>query len=595
MPGGLMQLVSYGAEDLFLTGNPQMTFFKVVYRRYTNFATEFIEVYFDTKPSFDPVQITQMKVKVPRHADLINTIFLVYDLPAIASSTSLNYTTTEGTPGPIIGQNFKWVPDIGNRVINNVQLTIGGQVIDKLYGQWLSIWNDLTLPEGKKPYYKSMIGNNPLLTRPESFGGNTHINNPCSYCTATRTLPAETQKEFLYLPRQRLYIPINFWFTENPGLSLPLIALQSVDVEIQIEFNPLNELYTISSPAPDPTLLAYDCILNSSSTTTGNSCGIVDTDRSDFYNREYYTNISPKNFYENFNYSVTNPDFGTPSNFERFFGEVDVYPNLRTMFNYFVEQGLIAENNFITEWSQNCYFLINYVYLDDDERVRMAQNSHEYLITQTNREEFQGLSGENVTAELRFTHPVKEMIWCFQHDTVSYFNKWNTYTFNQLMRAYANNRLAYQFYENIPRNSAMDSFDNGFNIMYNGTLLLNGHERFKPRDSAFFGYVQPYLYHTGNVLTRYIIVAEPGLSTIAEPFNIAGTDSGVYVYSFSLDPENVQPSGTCNFSRINKVEFNFDIRGGSQETGVKYNLYIYVRSMNVLRIMGGIGGLVFAN
>jgi hypothetical protein len=603
MPGGLMQLISYGAEDLFLTGNPQISFFKVVYRRHTNFATEFIEVYFDTKPTFDPVKTTTMKVKIPRHGDMISKLFLVYDLPAIVSSTSLNampgpYQTspTEAEDDPM-GQGFKWVTDVGNRIINTIQLTIGGQVINKLYGQWLSIWNDLTVPDSKKNYYKAMIGNTPILTNPDQLNGLTHITNNCASCTITSSdlhPTADTVPNFNFIPRQRLYIPIDFWFTESPGLSLPLISLQYVDTEIQIEFNPLNELYTIKSPAPDEIIYSHPCI-------TADSCSASYTKESiETFKQAYYTDISPKNFYENFNYTIT-AAATTPNNYERFFGST-TYSEY-TMFNYFVGRGIEAENNVISEWSQNCYFLTQYVYLDDDERIRMAQNSHEYLITQTRRENFSGLSGENTTVELKFNHPIKELIWCFQHDVVSYFNKWNTYTFDQTMRSFANTTLDWQFYERIPRTSVMNSFDNGFNILYNAVLKLNGHERFKPRDSNYFAYVEPFLHHSGD-MTRtiqhtYTPLSESvqGTSSTATPqlINVKGLESGIYVYSFALEPEQVQPTGSCNFSRINKAQMKFDIRGGSSETAITYDLYVYARNVNVLRIMGGVGNIVFAN
>lgn len=603
MPGGLMQLISYGAEDLFLTGNPQISFFKVVYRRHTNFATEFVEVYFDTKPTFDPVKRTTMKVKIPRHADMISKMFLVYDLPAIASSTSLNEMPGPYTISPVsltedpAGQGFKWVDDVGNWIIHSIQLTIGGQVINRLYGQWLSIWNDLTIPDSKKNYYKAMIGNSPVLTNPDQLNGLTHITNNCSNCTTNTLHPSiGAPPGFNFIPRQRLYIPINFWFTENPGLSLPLIALQYVDTEIQIEFNPLNELFTIKSPAPDEILYSHPCIRGEQDGDTGCSTTLTRTDRETFHNA-YYTDISPKNFFENFNYSV-----GGKTNYNRFFDSTENYSEYN-MFDYFVNRGIAAENNIVSEWSQNCYFLINYVYLDDDERVRMAQNSHEYLITQTNRETFSGLSGENTTVELKFIHPIKEMIWCFQHDVVSYFNKWTTFTFDQIMRSFSNTSLDWQFYERIPRTSVMNSFDNGFNIMYNAVLKLNGHERFKPRDSNFFAFVQPYLYHNGDMTKtiqhNYTPLSESsqGDQSIATPqlINVRGLESGVYVYSFALDPEQVQPTGTCNFSRINKTQLKFDIRGGSSETAITYDLYVYVRNINVLRIMGGIGGLIFSN
>ena len=355
-----------------------------------------------------------------------------------------------------------------------------------------------------------------------------------------------------------------------------------------IEFNPLNELFTIKSPAPDPALYAHPCIISETDCDTT----LVSTDEETFRNK-YYSDISPKNFYENFNSSISTAD--VPSNYTRFFGSTETTQSIRSMFNYFVARGLLAENNIISQWNQNCYLLINYIYLDTKERTRMAQQSHEYLITQVHRQVFQGLSGENNSIELKIQHPVKELVWAFQHEYVSYFNKWNTYTFDLLMRSYVNSDLSYQFYERIPTHNSINSFDSGYNIMYSGTLLINGHERFRRRDHLYFENVEPYLYHTGSTQkTANNTITDLGSSD--EKLLKYEKESGIYVYSFALNPEEMQPSGSCNFSRVNKAEFHFDVRGGSaNELGVKYDLYMFSYNVNVLRILGGLGGVVFSN
>ena len=138
MPGGLMQLVAYGAQDLYLTGNPQMTFYKLVYKRYTKFATEYIRLDFETIPQLSTTLETQGKVKISRHADLVNDCYLVIDIP------------------PVYGEyisGFKWVNYLGFALINYVTLTIGGAQVDKQYGQWLIIWNELTLSDEKKKIF----------------------------------------------------------------------------------------------------------------------------------------------------------------------------------------------------------------------------------------------------------------------------------------------------------------------------------------------------------------------------------------------------------------------------------------------------------
>ena len=199
MGGGLMQLVAYGAQDIYLTGNPQITFFKVVYRRHTNFSMESIEQTFNGSPDFGK----KVTVTVSRNGDLITKVYLQTDLPDIAATAS----------------GFSWVEEVGHFLINSVEVEIGGQRIDKHYGRWMSIWSSLTLESGKTDGYNNMIGNTSTL----------HGNGSAAATNAT--LSGET-----------LYIPLQFWFCRNAGLALPLIALQYHEVKFNIEFAPIADL-----------------------------------------------------------------------------------------------------------------------------------------------------------------------------------------------------------------------------------------------------------------------------------------------------------------------------------------------------------------
>jgi len=176
MGGGLLQLVAYGAQDVYLTGNPQITFFKVVYRRHTNFSMEAIEQTFNGAADFG----RRVTCQISRNGDLIHRMYL-------------QATITGGT----------WVADsyAGLALVKNVELEVGGQRIDKQYGDWMYIWNELSLPYGKRAGYKTMVGADAVTT-------------------TTTTL----------------YIPLEFWFCRNPGLALPLIALQYHEVKVNLEF-----------------------------------------------------------------------------------------------------------------------------------------------------------------------------------------------------------------------------------------------------------------------------------------------------------------------------------------------------------------------
>merc|ERR1711966_363169 len=200
MGGGLMQLVAYGAQDIYLTGNPQITFFKVVYRRHTNFSMESIEQTFNGAADFGK----RVTCTVSRNVDLMHRVYLQVTVPEIDNSDSTS----------------DWVDWLGHALIKNVEVEIGGQRVDKHYGDWMHIWNELTQSAGKKDGYGTMVG--------ETVDGKTD-----------------------------LYIPLEFWFCRNPGLALPLIALQYHEVKINLEFRSAAECMDgTTTPSTTPSLLA---------------------------------------------------------------------------------------------------------------------------------------------------------------------------------------------------------------------------------------------------------------------------------------------------------------------------------------------------
>ena len=154
MGGGLMQLVAYGAQDIYLTGNPQITFFKVVYRRHTNFSMEAIQQNFNGEATFG----RKVTCTISRNGDLIHRMYLQTTLPAIDVSNGISTDNTEP-------KAFRWLNWIGHVLIKEVQLEIGGQFIDKQYGDWLHIWNELSQTPGHASGYAEMVGNVPALTQ----------------------------------------------------------------------------------------------------------------------------------------------------------------------------------------------------------------------------------------------------------------------------------------------------------------------------------------------------------------------------------------------------------------------------------------------
>ena len=443
MGGGLMQLVAYGAQDIYLTGNPQITFFKVVYRRHTNFAVESIEQTFNGTADFNK----RVTATISRNGDLIQQMYLEVVLPAM---TSLATGSTSNV----------WTYGVGNALVSQAEIEIGGQLIDRQYGDWMNIWTELTIPAGKRDGYDNMVGN--FLTTVGGLANPTEQVGGIALTTVTTTI-------------NRLYVPLQFWFNRNPGLALPLIALQYHEVKLNLTIRPLADLVDVST----------------SGTATTNSLG--------------------------------------------------------------------------------CKLYVDYVYLDTDERRRFAQVSHEYLIEQvqfTGTETIAaGTSNKNVT--LNFNHPVKELIWA--HTTAAHATSGSS----------ANNCRWFNY-------SGLDA--SGSDSFSTGLLQLNGHDRFSVRFSDYFRKVQNYEHHT-----RVPRVGDDLAGTNSDA-KLASLRQYIYSYSFALSPEEHQPSGTCNFSRIDNAVLQLTYDNTSVTQGTRsLNLNIYAVNYNVLRIMSGMGGLAYSN
>ena len=200
MGGGLMQLVAYGAQDIYLTGNPQITFFKVVYRRHTNFSIESVPCTFNSTFDFGK----KTTVTISRNGDLISNMYLEIKVPALKQAQP----TGAGT----INTFVQWTNGLGNALIKSVAIEIGGQEIDKHYGEWMDIWNELNVGVNHRDGYDFMVNN-------KDSGSTPNATNKIT-----------------------LYVPLRFWFNRNPGLALPLISLQYHEVKINVEIENITKL-----------------------------------------------------------------------------------------------------------------------------------------------------------------------------------------------------------------------------------------------------------------------------------------------------------------------------------------------------------------
>ena len=528
MGGGLLQLVSYGAQDIYISGNPQITFWKVLYKRHTNFAMESIEVTFNGQADFNK----RVTAVINRNADLMYRTYVQVVLPAV----ELSGTSTLN--------RFRWLSYIGHRLIKTVELEIGGQRIDRQYGDWMQIWTQLSQDQGTIEALNDMLGHTHDLVLMKDRRGYA-LDASCAGAELTNTCAPRAGT-----PARTLYIPLQFWFCRNPGLAIPLIALQYHEVRINIEFE-------------------------------------------QWINCTYYELLS-----------------GT----------------LPTSI-----QSLTAASLYI-----------DYIYLDTEERRRCAQQTHEYLIEQLQFTGAEAITSSSNKIQLNFNHPVKELVWVVQRDSfvdctpnqpfISEVNGCQPFNYTDdfstegiVMDVLARGSLATGglgvavptvvgdgpsgpyflgglgqpgvgpslngaswLDTNTPNDQAIVFEDTtnyllakvilssgvkceGKNPVEVAKLQLNGQDRFTEREGRYFSRVQPYQHHSRT------------------------PTQGINVYSFALKPEEHQPSGTCNISRIDKATLQLTVSVNTVRSGRTAQVRVYAGNYNVLRVMSGMGGLAYSN
>lgn len=608
MAGGLIQLVAYGAQDVYLTGNPQITFWKVVYRRHTNFAIETISHTLSGNPDFG----RKATATIIRNGDLASRVSLLVHLDAV-SWIPRNRDDEHRAP------RFAWVRRLGHALIRSVEIEIGGSQIDKQYGTWLDIWYELTHDVNQERGYREMIGDVDELTRLQEPNGDGRIK-----------------------PHKTLYIPLQFWFCRNSGLALPLIALQYHEVRIQFEFEDVNKLIVWQSDhhgnTPDLRGLAMK-----------EAELLVDYVYLDSVERRRFAQVGHEYLIEQVQFtgdeSVNGNGRQANVNYKSTLGFNHPCKELI----WVVKNSTFAGDDRAANGCGNGRRFLAYTNRDHewDHAVREAANNiangmielgkHGVSITNpdlVHEEVHVALSGPVVTADLRTRsephHDIRFNIFVngtsgcgcdyitFQRYPLSNgqpsthgstgFNYADfieevqvnvdatngTFCATVLSHRLSltdisvpvdSNGLQDRRYNTNNTANPNDVFviqPNNYGLRLDGKgnpvaeagLQLNGHDRFEPRLSGYFNYVQPYQCHT---------------RTPAD---------GINVYSFALHPEQHQPSGSCNLSRIDKtvlvLRLSDPLRACfGEKSFLEVNvsdskLYVYAFSYNVLRIMSGI-------
>ncbi len=457
MPGGKIQLEAYGIQNNYFNSNPDISYFKIVYKRYTNFSIETIKQYNDNETNAKLGDI--IEYTIGRDGDLLSNLYLEIDV-------NLQFTNNFGADNHIV--------NYGHNIIDYIELSIGDMTIDKHYGKWLQIYNELN-------NYNDLGSNGFINKDSNKFGylytkyqklSGTGVHNLSSNSFQSNHLKNGGGSSYYFhnnFLRGRIFIPFQFWFCKNPGLSLPLIALQYHLIKIKLKLNNF---------------------------------------------KSSFQNTSKKSTLQE-NYYLNNLGINTQSDLS----------------------SLVNDNSIYTLWG-------DYIFLDKDERINFAMCNHEYLIEQLQYDQQiipinNGLISNSIL-DLKFNFPVKELIWTFTNDS---------------------------FYET--------HFINSSNLDGEIKLNINNQDRI-----SFENYLYFTKYQTKKINGRG---------------GISNRDS-IFLYSFSLQKKNdFQPMGYCNFSGINNISLEINNLQLSISDSTNINCNIYAINYNILRIMNGMGSILYSN
>lgn len=725
----LMQIVAYGQQDVYLTGNPDITHFKTVYRRHTNFSLATVENKL-TKNGFG----SKSSASISRNGDLMCGAYLRFELPDISEKALENFALeSDGWTGPN-KRYMRWVDNVGHYLIKSVSIEINGQTIDSHTGDWLEVWAQLSLPASKRQAYREMIGQDPLnafgqntgLQR-DVFRTNSQINVDTNISFGSTLLESYTSSVFENTVVGRtLLVPLQFWFCRDWGMSLPLVALQNAEVRIHVELEQSDNLIMVYEPESggwvsdssemtrlsnlssdlDVSLFVDYAFLDVDERRkfrhvsheylieqlqTNSFQAISGTDEKPQLNNLYinfdhpvkelvwvvapftgnkewsnYTNTQLRGMPPTSAWSTGNLDnglSGLPVGDQDYF-DIDVYLQLPandtltvvsdislasqsavfftvhdTM--HFAKGDMVVINDgsdttnttlLVNAVDENYYptefvvhnqpnvnvALTNVVkvdrvatgFFDITIAIQFNPNTGTYLINDPQ------INPTNVFAvNDRTTFVVGDVVVLktpndFEVElTVGDVDVLGHPTFFELTRSDPNypTNLSVEVTKLLSINGQQNSLPIGLDrvVTYNdlvnfssyhttrpcnalglaqnpvrkAQLIINNYKRFQPMSGMYFNLYQPYRHHTN-------VPESPGIN----------------VYSFSIEPESSQPSGACNFSRLDNTRLDLYIggfydggaQGQQREAKQQARVHVFALGFNVLRIFCGMGGLAFS-
>jgi hypothetical protein len=542
MPGGLMQLVNKGAQDHLVTGQPSFTHFRSVYKRHTEFAMEHYVLNFrGVNLDLLPQNSKTLRAKVDRNAQLIHDCYVNVTIPDIYSPVN-----PIGT-GFATGYEFQWIPNLGYNMIKQVSLLINGTAVVTHTGEWMKMYSYLLHDTNTRTKIDRMVGNVPELMDPANAYGK---HNQYPHSISTRTSSAAQS-----ILGRELIIPLHFWFCEDVGSSLPLIALQYSEVEIVVEFRSIYELFTVKDVNPlSPT---YQQRI-----------------KPDLTNALYSMNkfLSPPNV----NTSPVNPSLLT--------------------------------------WSLQPYIQATYIFLSDPEMLQLAKSDTSFMIKDLRPVVKHGVYGPANDIELTMVNLCTRLVWTAQRSDILANNGFDNYTNwidKPAITTTGLSPITSIYSSGLSQASDITRPD----TVVEATLVFDGANREDSKTKAFYDLLQNYKHHTGLPLPGVYTYSFALDHHTKQPSGHAnGSMFNKTILRLStLDPPIIQGNGGTELCVLKSTALNRNptvvspanhhpdevvhiySKNISDTRPYTYTVTVYVESYNFLRVTHGMANVVFSS
>jgi hypothetical protein len=391
MPGGgLYILVAYGAQNLILSGNPDFTYFYTVLKKYSHFSFESVTLPLEGPQELSFDEPIQLRAKIQRIADLLSDLYFTFTLPDIYSkyfdptkNGARGYPNVERDNLVISQYNFQWVRYIGAQIIQDASFLIGGTQVQQFDSDYMISTAFTDQDETQYNKWQELVGDVPELYDPangEYSGGSGDVRISGLYPNVYRNQDptVQSQNNFPSIPGRDITLPLSFWFSQSPGLALPLIALQYHECEVKLTLRPIRDLYTVLDPSGYRVRPEIKVNASTSQRRSGN-VGYTLNSEKEIYIKEFLTDIG-----------YTSPTMNT--------------------------------------WPLNPRLQATYIYLTDEERHKFATKPLNYIVRQVTNYSFPSISSRQIF-DLYTHNPVPRIIVIPRRsDATRFLNAWTNYT-----------------------------------------------------------------------------------------------------------------------------------------------------------------------